>query len=63
MANTDHIDSLRRGVKAWNAHRKASAVTLPDFSGADLAGLDLVEELGKGARNRCSCLDALRDEE
>src|SRR5215469_3458293 len=40
MPNADHVDILRRGVRAWNAWRAEQRIT-PDLSGAGLRGLDL----------------------
>jgi uncharacterized protein YjbI with pentapeptide repeats len=45
MANTEHLEMLRRGFQAWNAWRSERETTAPfekpDLSGADLSGLNL----------------------
>ena len=41
MANTDHQETARRGVAAWNGWREASPEILPDLSSAELQGADL----------------------
>jgi uncharacterized protein YjbI with pentapeptide repeats len=38
MANEEHLDVLRRGVKAWNAWRRKNPSAKPDLSFADLQG-------------------------
>ena len=40
MADQNHLDWLREGMKAWNS-RRASNDFDPDLSGADLTGTDL----------------------
>jgi uncharacterized protein YjbI with pentapeptide repeats len=46
MANSEHIELLRRGVDVWNAWRKKERASVPDLahaklSGAHLRGVDL----------------------
>jgi hypothetical protein len=41
MANPEHLNLLRQGVEVWNAWRVQEPSVLPDFSGADLNGMDL----------------------
>jgi len=41
MADSQHLDKLRDGVRTWNAWRTALTAVLPDFKGADLSGTDL----------------------
>ena len=41
MANQDHLNILRQGVKAWNEWRKANPDIRPDLSGANLSGMNL----------------------
>jgi len=43
MANQEHLDILKQGVKAWNHWRKEHQDIRPDLSGADLSGADLQE--------------------
>lgn len=38
MANQEHLDVLKQGVKAWNAWRKRAPSLVPDLSGTDLRG-------------------------
>jgi hypothetical protein len=48
MANNEHIALLKQGVAAWNAWRRDNPDVRPDFSGADLRGVNLtpVDEMG-----------------
>ena len=41
MANDEHVAMLKQGVAAWNAWRRDNAAIRPDFSGADLRGVNL----------------------
>jgi hypothetical protein len=41
MVNQEHLDILKRGVKAWNQWRKDSPDAEPDLSGANLSGAKL----------------------
>jgi pentapeptide repeat protein len=42
MANDEHIDMLRNGVKAWNAWRDENPDIRPDLIGARLIEADLI---------------------
>jgi hypothetical protein len=48
MANDEHVAMLKKGVVAWNAWRRDNPDVRPDFSGADLSGVNLTpaEEMG-----------------
>jgi uncharacterized protein YjbI with pentapeptide repeats len=50
MANHEHIEILRRGVKEWNKWRKVHLDIKLDFIEADLRGADLSEANLTGAR-------------
>ena len=41
MANDEHVVLLKKGVAAWNAWRRDNPDIRPDFSGADLRGVNL----------------------
>ncbi|MGQ9702955.1 MAG: hypothetical protein ACUVRX_01220 [Actinomycetota bacterium] len=41
MANPEHLEILRQGVKAWNEWRRQNVYIIPDLYGADLRGMDL----------------------
>jgi uncharacterized protein YjbI with pentapeptide repeats len=41
MANAGHIDIVRDRIEHWNAWRRRNTKVMPDFSGADLAELNL----------------------
>lgn len=41
MANPEHLEILKRGVKVWNKWRKQHPTVGPDLSGANLCGLNL----------------------
>ncbi len=41
MANTQHLDILQQGGKAWNRWRETASELEPDLSGANLKGADL----------------------
>ena len=41
MANDEHVALLKKGVAAWNAWRRDNPGIRPDFSGADLRGVNL----------------------
>jgi hypothetical protein len=41
MANEEHVALLRQGVDVWNAWRRENPDTRPDFSRADLRGVNL----------------------
>ncbi len=38
LANQEHLDMLKQGVKTWNQWRKANENIIPDLSIADLSG-------------------------
>ena len=40
MANPEHLEILKQGVEAWNRWLEDNP-QLPDFSGANLSGIDL----------------------
>ena len=42
MANEDHLDILKRGVKTWNEWRRANPKTIPDLVNARLYNSDLI---------------------
>lgn len=41
MANDEHVALLKKGVAAWNAWRRDNPGIRPDFSRADLRGVNL----------------------
>lgn len=41
MADQEHLDILKRGVKVWNEWREANSRIQPDLSGADLSSANL----------------------
>jgi hypothetical protein len=41
MANDEHVALLKQGVAAWNVWRRDNPGIRPDFSGADLRGVNL----------------------
>src|SRR5690349_11221165 len=41
MANSEHLDILSQGVKAWNAWRSNDANTIPDLRGSCLKDVSL----------------------
>jgi uncharacterized protein YjbI with pentapeptide repeats len=41
MANPEHLEILKQGVKAWNKWRQEHPKTSPDLSNADLSGVNL----------------------
>lgn len=41
MANTGHLEILKRGVEEWNHWRDAHPDIRPDLTSADLKGSDL----------------------
>lgn len=41
MANAGHVDIVRDRIDLWNEWRRKNTKVMPDFSGADLSGLDL----------------------
>jgi uncharacterized protein YjbI with pentapeptide repeats len=41
MANSDHLNTVRQGVDAWNAWREREPTITPDLSEADLSRADL----------------------
>ena len=43
MANPEHLETLRRGVEAWNRWRRESPETIVNLIGADLEGSQLVD--------------------
>jgi hypothetical protein len=49
MANPEHLEILRQGVKAWNAWRAEDPSVLPDLMGANLMGRSLPEANLAGA--------------
>jgi hypothetical protein len=42
MANSEHLEILKQGVKVWNAWRENNRNIDPDLSGAHLVGMNLV---------------------
>ncbi len=36
MANPEHLNILKQGVKAWNTWREKNRSVFPDLTGADL---------------------------
>jgi hypothetical protein len=48
MANEEHVALLKQGVAAWNAWRRGNPDVRPDFSWADLRGMNLTptDEMG-----------------
>ena len=49
MANEEHVNILKQGVKAWNRWRKKNPDVPPDLSGAGFIGADLGEANLRGA--------------
>jgi hypothetical protein len=47
MANPEHLEILKQGVRVWNEWRVKKAEVEPDLSGADLSELELTEFLGE----------------
>lgn len=43
MANLEHLEILRQGVKVWNEWRKANPTIKPDFYQSELPGINLSE--------------------
>src|SRR5437868_6176477 len=43
MANQEHLDNLKQGVKVWNQWRDEHPDIRPDLVGADLIDADLVD--------------------
>ena len=41
MANPEHLDILKQGVKAWNTWREKNRSVFPDLSRANLTGANL----------------------
>ena len=41
MANQEHLNMLKQGVKAWNQWRQEQQDVIPDLSGANLSGASL----------------------
>lgn len=41
MANTEHLEILKQGVKTWNEWRQKHPEILPYLTDADLRGVDL----------------------
>jgi uncharacterized protein YjbI with pentapeptide repeats len=41
MSNTKHLEILKQGAQHWNSWRKESPLEIPDFSWANLPGMDL----------------------
>lgn len=52
MANPEHLEILKQGVKAWNKWRIENIVVNPDFRDADLRGADLRGANLRGAHLR-----------
>src|SRR6266540_1920862 len=50
MANPEHIEILKHGVKEWNEWRKAHPVVGADLSGANLIGANLFGAKLSGAK-------------
>jgi uncharacterized protein YjbI with pentapeptide repeats len=48
MANEEHVALLKQGTARWNAWRRDNPDVRPDFSGADLRGVNLTpaDEMG-----------------
>ncbi len=42
MANPEHLEQLKKGVKSWNAWREQNPDIKPDLREADLSGVNLV---------------------
>jgi hypothetical protein len=47
MANPEHLEILKQGVRVWNEWRVKKAEVEPDLSGADLSEHELTEFLGE----------------
>jgi hypothetical protein len=45
MANPEHLEILRQGVKTWNRWRKDQRMVMPDLSGTGLIGVKLSKAL------------------
>lgn len=56
MANQEHLDILKQGVKVWNKWRNEHSELLPDLSGTDLAKANLSEANLSGSYLYGSCL-------
>ncbi len=41
MANQEHTDIIKQGVRAWNKWRAENPTIDPDLSNADLQGINL----------------------
>lgn len=41
MANPEHLEILKQGVKAWNEWRNSNPYLRPDLRGVDLQGIDI----------------------
>src|SRR6266446_8389657 len=55
MANQEHLNILKQGVKVWNQWREEHPAILPDLTGADLRGGDLRRvNLSKANLNRAN---------
>ena len=42
MANQDHVDIIKQGVRAWNKWRAENPAIIPDLRNAQLQGINLV---------------------
>jgi hypothetical protein len=58
MANSEHIELLRRGVDAWNAWRKKEPATVPDLAHAKLSTAHLRGAALNGANLRAADLSS-----
>jgi uncharacterized protein YjbI with pentapeptide repeats len=41
MANSEHVNIIKKGVEAWNKWREDNPDTIPDLAWANLIGMDL----------------------
>lgn len=57
MANPEHLEILKQGVKVWNEWRVTLAEVGPDLSGADLSGAHLLGAYLIGADLNHACLN------
>ena len=52
MADPHHVAALREGPRAWNEFRTKNQIARPDFTGENLAGLDLSEKIPRDLGSR-----------